>query len=247
MRIQISSTKDEMARRAARKAAEILQGALYSRKKAYFIAATGASQFEFLEYLTKIEEIDWNRTAMFHLDEYVGLPMTHPASFRRYLSERLVDRVHPRELYFIEGDAPDPARECERISALISDKMIDVAFIGIGENGHIAFNDPPADFETEKPYLLVELDKKCRQQQVGEGWFPSLNEVPQQAISMSIKQIMRTRNIICTVPDKRKACAVHDCLSTNMPISPMYPASILKTHQNAWIFLDEQAASLLRQ
>ena len=182
---------------------------------------------------------------MFHLDEYIGLPEHHNASFRKYLKERLVDKVNPGKVHLIKGDARDPEKECNRMSWLISQEDIDIAFVGIGENGHLAFNDPPADFETEKPYIIVDLDQKCREQQVGEGWFQNIEEVPDQAISMSIKQILKSKNIICVVPDKRKAEAVRNCLSPNAPVSPMHPASILKTHPHTWVFLDEKSASLL--
>ena len=184
---------------------------------------------------------------MFHLDEYIGIPATHPASFRKYLSDRLVERVHPGTVHYIEGDSIDPADEVKRVSNLISKGIVDVAFIGIGENGHLAFNDPPADFVTEEPYIIVDLDDKCRRQQVGEGWFASVDEVPQRAISMSVKQIMRSDVIICTCPDKRKAMAVRDCLSVDSTVTPLHPASILKTHPQAYIFLDKESASLLRQ
>lgn len=247
MIININSTKEETGYSAAEKAAEILCDVLASKSKACFVAATGASQFEFLDSLCKLEGIDWGRTEMFHLDEYVGLPASHPGSFRHYLSERLVEKVHPDKVYFIEGDALDAMSESERISEIISKKEIDVAFIGIGENGHIAFNDPPADFVTEKPYLIVDLDEKCRKQQVGEGWFRSLEEVPQKAITMSVRQIMKANRIICTCPNKRKAKAVRDCLSANSPITPINPASMLKKHEKAFIFLDAESASLLRR
>lgn len=184
---------------------------------------------------------------MFHLDEYVGLPAAHPASFRRYLTERLVEKVRPGKVHFIEGDASDAAAEAERISGIISKKVIDVAFIGIGENGHIAFNDPPADFETEKPYLVVGLDEKCRRQQVGEGWFKSIEEVPRKAITMSMRQVIKAKRIVCTCSDRRKAEAVRDCLSAGSPVTPFHPASILKEHKNVYVFLDKESASLLRQ
>lgn len=247
MKIQISPTKEELGHQAAEKAAEILRETLKLKSKACFIAATGVSQFEFLVNLCKAGGIDWTRTEMFHLDEYAGIPATHPASFRQYLSKRLVEKVHPGTVHFIEGDAFNPETECRRLGDLISKETIDVAFLGIGENGHIAFNDPPADFETEEPYLLVDLDEKCRQQQVGEGWFKALKEVPKQAISMSVRQIMKAKKIICTCPDKRKAEAIRDCLSIDVPVTPLHPASILKQHSEAYIFLDEQSASLLRQ
>ncbi len=235
-----------MGKAAAEKAAEILRNALRKQSKAYFVVATGTSQFEFLVSLCQCEGIDWNKTEMFHLDEYVGIPATHPASFRYFLTKRLVEKVHPGKLYFIEGDAPDPNIECKRISNLISKVRINVAFVGIGENGHLAFNDPPADFETKEPYVIVNLDEKCRMQQVGEGWFDKIDDVPTMAISMSIHEIMRAENVICTCPDKRKAEAVLDCLSVGVDVTPLHPASILKNHEHAYCFLDVESASLLK-
>lgn len=245
MKIYILNSKENMGKAAAEKAAEILRKAIKEKGKANFIAATGVSQFEFLDHLTKITSLDWGETTMFHLDEYIGLSEDHPASFRRYLQERLISKVHPGKVFLIAGDAPDPEEECERLNDIISQYEIDVAFVGIGENGHLAFNDPPADFETEKPYIIVELDTACRRQQLGEGWFNSLEEVPQKAISMSVNQIMKAKNIICTVPDKRKAQAVKDCFGGE-EISPYYPASILKRHDHCYVFLDEQSAMYLK-
>ena len=243
--INIYRTKEEMAVAAAEKAADILKSRLKEKPIVYFVAATGASQFEFLENLCKIEGVEWNRTEMFHLDEYVGISASHPASFRNYLKTHLIDRILPRKAYLIEGDAIDLSKECERINRLISRVSIDVAFVGIGENGHIAFNDPPADFNTIDPYIIVNLDQKCRQQQVGEGWFEKVEKVPKKAISMSIHEIMRAENIICTCPEKRKAQAVLECLSENADVSPKHPASILKNHNSAYCFLDKDSASLL--
>jgi glucosamine-6-phosphate deaminase len=243
MHLRILPARIEMAQEAATKAAELLTDAIVRKGQATFVAATGASQFEFLDALTSTPEIDWRKTMMFHLDEYIGLPEGHPASFRRYLRERLIARAHPGTVHLIRGDAPDPQAECQHLNRLLSDHEIDVAFVGIGENGHLAFNDPPADFEIKDPYLIVELDEACRRQQLGEGWFKSINEVPRQAISMSIRQIMRSHAIICTVPDHRKAQAVHDCLSGE--ITPWHPASILQEHARAFVYLDEDAASLL--
>ena len=197
----------------------------------------------FLAALTADKTIDWDNTTMFHLDEYIGIPETHPASFRKYLRERLVDIVQPGTVHFLDGEADEPQAECDRLNRIISQHQIDVAFVGIGENGHLAFNDPPADFETEDPYILVELDEACRLQQVGEGWFTGLDEVPSQAISMSIRQIMKAQTIICTVPDERKAEAVRNCLHGE--ITPMHPASILQTHPDCTVFLDAGSASLL--
>ncbi len=253
MQIEVLSSKGAAGAAAAERGAAILKealGASHTRKGAAdalvrFIAATGASQFEMLEHLTSLSGIDWARTEMFHLDEYVGISADHPASFRRYLSERLIERVHPGRVHLIEGDRPDPEGEARRLGGLLAEAPVTVAFVGIGENGHLAFNDPPADFESEEPYLVMRLDAACRMQQVGEGWFASLGEVPERAISMSIRQIMKAHAIVCTVPDRRKAQAVRDCLSEGAPVSPLHPASILKRHPNAFIFLDRDSAALL--
>jgi glucosamine-6-phosphate deaminase len=243
MQITTFPTKAEMAQAAAKRAADLLRDGIARKGHAAFVAATGVSQFEFLDVLIAAPGIDWTKATMFHLDEYVGLPESHPASFRRYLKERLIERVHPGEVHLIRGDAPDPRAECQRLNRLIAGYEIDVSFVGIGENGHLAFNDPPADFEVEDSYIVVELDEVCRRQQLGEGWFASLEDVPRRAISMSIRQIMRSRAIICTVPDRRKAQAVRDCFSGE--VTPLHPASILRRHESAYVFLDTEAASLL--
>lgn len=243
MDIRVHPTKDAMAQAAADLAAASLRAAIAARGRANVIAATGASQFEFLDRLAAAPGIDWARTIFFHLDEYVGLPETHPASFRKYLRERLADRVHPGAFHFIAGDASDPAAECRRVGAVLAAHPIDVAFVGIGENGHLAFNDPPADFEIADPYLVVDLDEDCRKQQLGEGWFPTLADVPRRAISMSIRQILKSREILGIVPDARKARAVADCLSG--AVSPRHPASILQSHPRTTVFLDAPAAALL--
>ncbi len=245
MEIHILETKEGCGAAAADKAAEILEKAITANGRACFIAATGASQFEFLKALTGKTSIVWKRTTMYHLDEYIGLPEDHPASFRRYLRERLIDRVHPGTVHLIQGDAENPSAECRRIDRLLSGERVDVAFVGIGENGHLAFNDPPADFDTEEPYIVVELDEACRRQQMGEGWFRALEDVPVRAISMSIKQIMKSKAIICTVPDKRKAVAVKQCLEGE--ISPWHPASILRKHSSVFMYLDKDSASLLEK
>jgi glucosamine-6-phosphate deaminase len=239
----VFGSKREMAKAAAARAAAALRAAVAAKGRARAIAATGASQFEFLDALVATPDIDWPRIVFFHLDEYVGLQSNHPASFRRYLRERIVERVHPGVFHYIEGDTPDPAGECGRVGALLSGEPVDVAFVGIGENGHLAFNDPPADFETEEPYLVVTLDEPCRRQQLGEGWFPRLEDVPTQAISMSIRQILKSGEILAVVPDLRKAPAVRDCLE--LPISPERPASALRQHLRTTLYLDAQSASLL--
>jgi glucosamine-6-phosphate deaminase len=243
MDVEIFDSRLELAQAAANKAAGLIRQALAARSQAFLIAATGTSQFEFLDALVLQPSIDWGQVTFFHLDEYIGLPKTHPASFRRYLQERIVDRIQPRSFHFLNGDAPDPAAECQLVGELISRQTIDAAFVGIGENGHLAFNDPPADFETEEPYLIVELDEACRRQQVGEGWFETIEAVPTHAISMSIKQILKARNVLCLVPGQRKARAVRDCLE--LPVSPFRPASILQRHARASIYLDTESAALL--
>ncbi len=245
MDIRVFDSKQELGRAAAERAAAAIAEAVAGRGEARVIAATGASQFEFLDALTATPGVAWGRVEMFHLDEYVGMSDTHPASFRRYLRERIVERVHPRAFHFLAGDAEHPLAECRRVGTLIARAPIDVAFVGIGENGHLAFNDPPADFETEEPYLVVELDEPCRRQQMGEGWFETLEDVPRRAISMSIRQILKAREILCVVPDARKARAVHECLDGE--VTPMHPSSILQSHPRTTIYLDRDSASLLRR
>lgn len=244
MNVRIFETKEEMGAAAAAEGAGILREALSANGQANIIVATGASQFEMLEALTREEGIDWSRVTVFHLDEYVGLPIEHPASFRKYLKERFEDRLPGpvKAFHYLNGE-DDPAAECERVGSFLSEASIDVAFVGIGENGHLAFNDPPADFETEKPYLVVNLDEACRQQQSGEGWFSGLAEVPEQAISMSVRQIMKSRAIVCTVPDDRKAKAVRNAVEGE--VTPDVPASILQRHDHCRLYLDSPAASLL--
>ncbi len=246
MNYQRFDTKDGMGAAAAAAGAEKMRTALRERGEVNIIVATGASQFELLEALTKESGIDWARVSVFHLDEYVGLSIEHPASFRKYLKERFEDRLPGpvRAFHYINAEE-NPKAECHRVGALIAEAPIDVAFVGIGENGHLAFNDPPADFDTEEPYLVVDLDEACRQQQFGEGWFPSLEAVPEKAISMSVRQIMKSGSIICTVPDERKAEAVQN--SVEGEVSPEVPASILQKHRDCQLYLDGPAASLLRE
>jgi glucosamine-6-phosphate deaminase len=241
MEIVISETKQELGKKAAAKGAEIIRKAILEDGKANIIVATGASQFEMLEELVK-EDINWSVVSAFHLDEYVGMSELHPASFRKYLKERFVDLVSPREFIYVNGES-DPYQECSRLSRMIGKYPIDVAFVGIGENSHLAFNDPPADFETGDAYLVVTLNEDCRRQQLGEGWFPTINDVPEKAISMSIKQIMKSKTIICCVPDLRKADAVKKTVEGI--ISPAIPASIMHQHAATWLYLDKDSASLL--
>jgi glucosamine-6-phosphate deaminase len=206
--------------------------------------ATGVSQYDFLATLVK-KDIPWEKTEMFHLDEYIGIDENHPASFRRFLKDRFITIVNHPNTHLIQGDAPNPSKECKRIGKLLNKDQIDIAFIGIGENGHIAFNDPPADFETEEPYIIVELNAQCKNQQVGEGWFKSMDEVPTHAISMSVNQILKANQILCICPDERKRRAVYDALHPDMPITPEVPASILKTHDKIDFFLDIESAKSL--
>lgn len=242
MMIKCFDDKKEMARVAADQAAFILRDTIQKQGKARLIAATGAAQFEFLEALTTLPAIDWKRVEMFHLDEYIGLPETHPASFCRFLKERLIQKTGMVHYHLLNGDE-DPAEVIRRTGEALQSEPIDVAFVGIGENGHLAFNDPPADFETEEPYIIVTLDEPCRRQQLGEGWFDSLADVPRRAISMSVRQILKTKQILCIVPDARKANAVKACFDGE--ISPLAPASILRTHPNTTVYLDKNSAALL--
>ena len=242
MQVKTYIDRVTMSRAAARDAARILRQAIREKAAARIIAATGASQLDFLDALTGAAGIDWSRVEMFHLDEYVGLPIDHPASFRKYLRERLITKTGIVRHHLLDGER-DAAGVADAAGREIAKAPIDVAFVGIGENGHLAFNDPPADFETERPYLIVTLDEACRRQQVGEGWFASVAEVPSKAISMSVRQILKAREILCVVPDARKANAVRACLEGE--ISPSAPASILRTHAATTIYLDRDSAGLL--
>jgi glucosamine-6-phosphate deaminase len=241
MEIIISGDPKVSGRKAAQKGAAIINDAIRMRGEAFIIMATGVSQFEMLSNLVR-EKVDWSKVTAFHLDEYIGLPETHPASFRKYLKERFAGLVPLKQFNYIRGD-DDPSGECKRLGDLISMNQIDIAFVGIGENGHLAFNDPPADFETEEAYIAVDLDDVCRHQQLGEGWFLTLEDVPEKAISMSIKQIMKSKTIICIAPEMRKAKAVKNTLES--PVSPMFPASVLRQHPSVWFYLDNESSSLL--
>jgi glucosamine-6-phosphate deaminase len=234
--------KKSLASAAAARAATVIRSSIADRGKARIIAATGASQFEFLEALTKVADIDWQRVEMFHLDEYVGLPEAHPASFCKYLRERLINKVGISEYHLLSGTG-DPARVMKKVGDQLQRAPIDIAFVGVGENGHLAFNDPPADFDTQEPYAVVTLDEPCRRQQLNEGWFPTLEEVPKQAISMTISQILKAKEILCIVPDARKAQAVKNCFGA--AVSPMAPASALQNHAHTTVYLDAASSSML--
>ena len=241
MILNVFDEKKVLGESAAAQAESAVRRAIAERGSARIITATGSSQFEFLEALTEAR-LDWERVEMFHLDEYVGLPIEHPASFRKYLIERLIQKTGIHRYHLLDGEA-DPKDVIRTVGSALAAAPIDVAFVGIGENGHLAFNDPPADFETDEPYLIVTLDEDCRRQQVGEGWFTSLGEVPRNAISMSIRQILKSREIICIVPDARKARAVKACFEGE--ITSMAPASILRSHDRTTVYLDVHSAALL--
>ena len=240
MNILVFDTPDELAAAAAKRGADLLRKTVEEKGRARLMLSTGASQFGTLRELVS-HPVDWSKVEMFHLDEYVGLPESHGASFRRYLQERFVSKVNPGKVHFVnwEGGAE---KNMKALSEEISKAPVDVAFIGIGENGHIAFNDPPADFETEEPFLLVTLDDACRRQQVGEGWFPTFDDVPEQAITASVRQILACRTILASVPFRVKAEAVRKTLES--PVDPAVPASILKTHPDVTLYLDRESASL---
>ena len=244
MQVHIFPGKQQMAARAAADGAARIRHVLARRGAANIILATGASQLEMLAELAASPDLDWSLVTGFHLDEYAELPITHGASFRRYLRDRFVERLpNPLAAFHYLNGEQDCAAECRRVGEILTKNPIDVAFVGIGENGHLAFNDPPADFKTTEPYIVVELDDACRRQQLGEGWFPTFDDVPRKAISMSVHQILKSAAIICTVPDDRKAAAVKHALEG--PVSPRCPASVLQNHPDVQVYLDQPAASLL--
>ncbi len=242
MDLIIGSDRTALGQAAAECALAVLRERIASTGRARLVVATGSSQFELLDALVRTPDIDWSRVEGFHLDEYIGLSADHPASFCGYLRKRFVDLVPLSAFHFLDG-TQDPQLVCQQVGEMLTAAPIDLALVGIGENGHLAFNDPPADFETTEPYLIVSLDEACRRQQVGEGWFDRLEDVPEQAISMSIRQIMTARNIVCSVPDRRKAEAVAGAIEG--PITPQLPASILQQHPQLTMCLDEASASLL--
>jgi glucosamine-6-phosphate deaminase len=243
MLVKVFGDRVTLGRAAAEQAAVAIRRAIAERGHARIIAATAASQLEFLDALTAAPGIDWSKVEAFHLDEYIGLPVTHPGSFRKMLLEQLVRKTGITHYHLLDGDAADPSEVVRRAGKQLASTPVDIAFLGIGENGHIAFNDPPADFETEEPYIIVNLDEACRRQQVGEAWFADISQVPKRAISMSARQILKAREILAVVPGPRKAEAVKLCLEG--AISPMAPASILRSHPDATVYLDTHSAALL--
>lgn len=242
--LKVFNDKKSLSKAAADHAALAIREAISTNGGARIVAATAASQIDFLDMLTREPGIDWAKVEAFHLDEYIGLPITHPGSFRKMLLEQLIEKTGITQYHLLDGDR-DPEEVVAREAKALASAPIDIAFVGIGENGHLAFNDPPADFLTEEPYLIVNLDEACRQQQVGEAWFRDISQVPAQAISMSVRQILKSKEIIAVVPDARKAKAIKACFEGE--ISPMAPASILREHPDATIYLDRYSAALLTE
>ncbi len=235
---------DALGEAAARHVMEHLAAALHEQGAARVIFATGNSQLTFLRHLVAHKDaLDWSRVTAFHLDEYLNLPQTHPASFRRYLRENLFNHLPFGAVHLLNGEAPDAQAECARYAALLDAAPVDLACVGIGENGHLAFNDPPADFDTPARVHVVALDEACRRQQVGEGHFPSFAMVPTHALSLSVPMILSVGHIVCIAPEARKAQAVYDTLAG--PVTPDCPASMLRRHIDCHLFLDAESAALL--
>jgi len=243
MLLKVFPDKSSLSKAAAEQAATAIRSAIARQGHARIVAATAASQIEFLDALTQAPRIDWSKVEAFHLDEYIGLPVTHPGSFRKMLLEQLIQKTGISRYHLLDGDALDPAAIARRVSKELASSPVDIEFLGIGENGHLAFNDPPANFEVEDPYIVVELDEACRRQQVGEAWFADISQVPRRALSMSVRQVLKAKEILAVVPDQRKAQAIHACFAGE--INSMAPASILRTHQNATVYLDKNSASML--
>lgn len=240
MNIILSKTPEELGQKAAEQIASLLREAIARKGEARLALSTGKSQFETLAALVS-EDVDWSRVTMFHLDEYIGLPETHPASFRKYLKERFTSKVQLKEAYFVDGEG-DNGKNILALNEAIRRAPVDVGVIGIGENAHIAFNDPPADVDRDDAYFIVNLEARCRGQQVREGWFNTVDEVPKQAITMSVQQIMRCEAVVSAVPHKEKAEAVQLTL-TSPEITPLIPATKLREHGNWTLYLDEGSAS----
>jgi glucosamine-6-phosphate deaminase len=239
MRVVVCGTPAAAGDLAAAVVAARLNEVLARRERARLLLSTGESQFETLRSLVR-RPVEWDRVDAFHLDEYVDLSREHPASFRRYLDERVASVV-PLRMHYVDPSSPD---ELKRLSEAVAETPMDVALIGIGQNGHIAFNDPPADFSARSPYLKVELDAACRAQQVHEGWFATDADVPRRAITMSVHEIMRSLEIVSVVPHSAKAPTIRRLL-TNCDVTPELPASMLTRHANALLVLDRASSQLL--
>jgi glucosamine-6-phosphate deaminase len=243
--VHFFASGQELGAAAAARTATVMRDAVAMRGRVRIIVATGNSQLEFIDALTKTAGLPWHAAEIFHMDEYAGMSDDHPASFRKWIRERVTERVRPASAEYIDGQAPDLEAECDRYSVLLNSAPIDLAFVGIGENGHIAFNDPPvADFEDPRTVKVVELDEACRRQQVGEGHFPTVADVPREALTLTCPALLRARHLICCVPDSRKAAAVRASLEG--PLTEACPGSALRTHPDAHLFLDRDSAGLLR-
>ena len=243
-RVNVYQSKQDTSEAAALEAVTLLRGALAKRGAARMIVGTGNSQDDLVHALVQAPGVDWSRMEVFHMDEYVGMSAEHPASFRRWLKTHLVDIVHPGKAHYLQGDAADLSQECERYAALLHSAPIDICFIGFGENGHIAFNDPGvADFHDPFAVKRVTMDELCRRQQVGEGHFPTLEAMPKEALTLTCPELLRAEHLICTVPDLRKAEAVKNALTG--PITEACPSSLVRTHPAVAIYLDADSASLL--
>ncbi|QHT59409.1 glucosamine-6-phosphate deaminase [Paenibacillus lycopersici] len=240
MDIHVLDNARQLGERAAVHAASVLQEAIGRQGKARLLLSTGSSQFEFFRAFVA-QPVDWRKVEMFHLDEYAGIKADHPASFQAYLLERFIGQVQLGKYHLVDGTG-DIGATIAGLNEAISEAPVDLAMIGIGENAHIAFNDPPADFDTEEPYIVVELDEACKRQQVGEGWFAGLADVPTHAITMSVRQILKSRVILSCVPHAVKAEAVRNTLERE--ISPDTPATMLRTHPNWTLYLDRASAAL---
>lgn len=245
MKVIIHNTHREMARAAATFGAELIRRAVARRGRAAFILSTGMSQAVFLEELTAVPNVPWDKTTMFHLDDYLGLPVDHPASFDRYLRERFISKVHPGEFHLVDGNAADPEAECARYAAQMNHDTVDVCFAGIGETGHLALNDPPADFDEPRDFRVIDVDRRSREQLAGEGWFNSWRECPARAITISIGRIMRCGTIVSVVGESRKARAVARTIAD--PVGPDLPATILRRHPSSTLFLDADSAAGLEK
>ena len=242
MKMHVFETPELLGQSAAKQTAELINATIAANGTARIVLSTGASQFDTISNLRKAN-IDWTKVEMFHLDEYIGVPATHPASFVKYLSERFIgDDLKLKQAHFIDG-TQDPQKVIADVTKEIRKAPIDVALIGIGENAHIAFNDPPADFDTKEAFIIVDLDEACKAQQVREGWFATLDDVPRKAITMSVYEIMQAKVIISAVPYSQKAKAIKDTVETD--VTNTVPATILKTHHNWSLYADKASASLL--
>ncbi|MGF7146076.1 glucosamine-6-phosphate deaminase [Anaerotaenia torta] len=241
MNIRRLKDSAELGKEAAKLSAEIIKKAIAEKGRARIVLSTGASQFDTLKALTETD-VDWSKVEMYHLDEYRDLPETHPASFRKYLKDRFISQVNLGQAHLVCGEG-DVTKNIAELTKSIREAEIDLGLIGIGQNAHIAFNDPPADFLTEEAYIIVNLDDACKKQQVSEGWFATIDDVPKQAVSMTVYQIMQCKNIISCVPSKVKANAIKSMIDN--PVTNLIPATMLKMHNSMTLFLDEESASLL--